>query len=71
MSLEKAIKFGKEKRKEYRGSKQFDATCRNHAGCPACEENRLYKFKIHEPIIDIDEEEEQLLTRYQYAHIIN
>lgn len=41
MSLDKAIKHGKEKRKPYYGSKAFDRTCRNHQGCQRCESNRL------------------------------
>jgi len=43
MSLDKAIEHGKEKRKEYRGSKNFDVSCRNHGGCPACAGSRRYK----------------------------
>lgn len=45
MGLEKAIKSGKEHRKPYRNSKEFDPMCRNHGGCPYCLNNRLYKFK--------------------------
>jgi hypothetical protein len=45
MSLDKAIKYGKEKRKPYRGAKAVDKTCRNHGGCPYCEEGRLHKGK--------------------------
>lgn len=30
MSLEKAIKYGKEKRKPYRGAKAVDGWCKNH-----------------------------------------
>ena len=45
MSLDKAIEHGKEKRKPYRGSKAFDPSCRNHGGCPWCEENRKHKFR--------------------------
>ena len=45
MALDKAIKSGKEHRKPYRGSKAIDATCRNHGGCPWCEENRKHKFR--------------------------
>lgn len=45
MSLDKAISHGKEKRKPYRGSKAIDGTCRNHGGCPWCEENRKHKFR--------------------------
>ena len=44
MSLDKAIKSGKEYRKPYHGSKSFDRTCRNHGGCPWCEENRQHKY---------------------------
>jgi hypothetical protein len=33
MSLEKAIIHGKEHRKQYRGSKRFDCSCRNHGSC--------------------------------------
>lgn len=43
MSMVKAIKHGKEHRKPYYGSKAIDKTCRNHGGCPWCEENRMYK----------------------------
>ena len=45
MSLDKAIKYGKEKRQEYRGSKSFDVTCRNHNSCAVCTDNRLYSIK--------------------------
>ena len=45
MSLKKAIKYGKEKRKPYYKSKAIDKSCRNHGGCTYCEQNRLYKFK--------------------------
>lgn len=43
MALDKAIQHGKEHRKSYFGSKAIDKTCRNHGGCPWCEENRKYK----------------------------
>lgn len=44
MSLDKAIKSGKEHRKPYRKSKAFDGTCRNHGGCPCCMKNRMYQI---------------------------
>lgn len=44
MSLKRAIASGKEHRKPYRGSKSFDKSCRNHGGCPWCEENRKIKY---------------------------
>lgn len=43
MSLDKAIKYGKEKRKEYTGAKAVDCTCRNHGSCEWCKRNRLYQ----------------------------
>lgn len=54
MSLDKAIEYGKEYREQYHGSKSFDRTCRNHGGCPWCEENR----KIRQLKIDEDTKEQ-------------
>lgn len=48
MSLDKAIKSGKEHRKPYYGSKSIDPSCRNHGGCAWCEANRKHKFIITE-----------------------
>lgn len=48
MSLDKAIKHGKEKRKEYKGAKAVDPYCRNHGGCSWCEKGRLHKNKKNE-----------------------
>ena len=45
MSLDKSIANGKEHRKPYRGSKAIDPTCRNHGGCPWCEENIKFRFR--------------------------
>ena len=45
MSLDKAIKHKKEKRKPYRKSKAIDSSCRNNKGCPWCEGNRKYQSK--------------------------
>ena len=45
MSLNKAIYYHKEYRKQYRKSKLFDHTCRNHGSCSYCLDNRLYKNK--------------------------
>lgn len=52
MSLDKAIKYGKEHRKPYRGAKAIDYTCRNHGSCEYCKDNRLHKFKKDELIIE-------------------
>ena len=43
MTLDKAINHKKEHRKQYHGSKAVDKSCRNHGGCPYCEENRRHK----------------------------
>jgi len=40
MTLNKSIKYGKEDREEYRGSKRFDRSCRNHGNCKLCSDNR-------------------------------
>lgn len=42
MSLDKAIKYCKEKRKPYYGCKSFDPACRNHGGCSYCERGRQH-----------------------------
>jgi hypothetical protein len=46
MSLDKAIKAGKEKRKVRRGSARFDSSCRNHGKCSYCEGNRTKAFRL-------------------------
>lgn len=48
MGLEKAIERGKEHRKKYYGTKAFDPSCRNHGGCPWCEDGRQHKHKKNE-----------------------
>lgn len=50
MSLDKAIKSGKEHREQYRGSKSIDPTCRNHGSCPYCSMKRRFKNKRKEYI---------------------
>lgn len=68
MSLDKAIAHGKEHRKPYRGSKAIDKTCRNHGGCPWCEENRKHKFRDRHPQEPGDEEpEEEQVKEASYA----
>lgn len=48
MSLNKAIKYKKEKRKSYRGAKSVSLECRNHGECVWCRNNRLHKNKKKE-----------------------
>lgn len=63
MSLDKAIQYGKERRKPYRGSKAIDPTCRNHGSCPVCEANRKHKFRDKHPrkLAELEEQEEQVV----------
>ena len=35
----------KRARQPYRGSRAFDATCRNHGGCDYCRDGRLHAQK--------------------------
>ena len=49
MSLDKAIKSGKEKRKPKRGSKAVDSSCDNHGSCPWCQGNRKHKNEKRKP----------------------
>jgi len=62
MSLDKAIRYGKEKRKPYYGSKAVDCSCRNHGSCSYCLSNRLHRHKkrgYNGGITDGGEEEEE------------
>ena len=53
MSLDKAIEHHKEHRKQYRGGKAIDKTCRNHGGCPCCLSNRIHKYLRQMPIDEV------------------
>ena len=48
MSLDKAIKHGKEHRKPYRGAKAVDPYCRNHGGDDWSLGDRIHKHKKKE-----------------------
>ena len=50
MSLDKAIKHGKEHRKEYHGAKAVDPMCRNNNACSYCSKGRQHKNKKREMI---------------------
>lgn len=58
MTLNKAIEHKKEHRKQYRGAKSVDTACRNHGGCPYCEENRLHKDKVSK------EKQQEMVKQY-------
>ena len=61
MSLDKAIKHRKEKRKPYRKSKAFDYSCRNHGSCGWCWGNRTYQARreLERTNQELDEFEEE------------
>lgn len=42
MAFDKAIKSGKEHRRQYYGPTKHDTSCRPGGGCPWCEGNRTY-----------------------------
>lgn len=61
MSLDKAITHGKEKRRQYYGSKSYDRTCRNHGSDDYARNNRLYQrkkeeYRIRDRLKDLDED---------------
>jgi hypothetical protein len=55
MSLDKSIEHGKEYRKQYRGAKAVDKTCRNHGGCPHCSAGRKHRELGQAPADGVDE----------------
>ena len=60
MSLDKAILYGKERRRPYTGAKAIDRTCRNHGGCGWCRDNLMYQNrreieKAKQKIKEVDE----------------
>lgn len=62
--LDKAIKYGKEKRKPYRDSRRFDRSCRHGGRCSYCSDNRqVAKRRAGK---DQTVEEEGLLAYYEY-----
>ena len=48
MSLDKAIQYGKEKRKPYTGAAFWDSGCRNNNRCSYCRNNRTFTNKRRE-----------------------
>ncbi len=52
MTLNKAIEHRKEHREQYRKSKLFDSTCRNHGSCPWCYGNRTAKWRSKRKVAD-------------------
>ena len=60
MSLDKAIEHGKEKRKQYHGSKAIDKQCRSHGSCDYCQKARKVKIKRREPVKEIEDEKDEV-----------
>lgn len=58
--LDKAIEHGHEHRKQYRGAKAIDRTCRNHGSDDWCIEDRIHKYRkrIESANAQIDEYEQ-------------
>lgn len=52
MSFHKAIKYGKEHRKPYRGAKSFDYSCHNHGSCPYCTNGRQHFDRKRRTVAD-------------------
>lgn len=48
MSLDKGIEYGKERRRQYNGSKRFDRSCRHGGNCDRCRRGRQYNGKKRE-----------------------
>jgi hypothetical protein len=48
MPLDKAIQYGKERRKPYYDSRRFDYTCRNNGKCSYCVSNRTHSNRRNE-----------------------
>lgn len=48
MSLDKGIEHGKERRKEYYGSRRFDRSCRHGGNCDYCRNGREHNGKKRE-----------------------
>lgn len=62
MGLDKAIEHHKEKRKQYRGAKACDKTCRNHGSDDWAKDNRLYRANKLLEKSEQDLEEMDLVT---------
>lgn len=52
MSFDKAIEYNKEHRKQYRGAKAVDKSCRNHGSDDWSFEDRIHKNKKRQRVID-------------------
>lgn len=46
------------KKRPYRKSRAFDASCRSHGGCPYCMSNRMHKY--HKRDVDAKQQQRDL-----------
>ncbi len=70
MSLEKAIRHGKERRKQFRGSRSFDSTCRNHGSCSWCAAGRKHSSRRREPAPDVIDRIEAEIQAASKEHLV-
>lgn len=71
MGLDKAIEHHKEKRKQYRGAKACDKTCRNHGSDDWAKDNRLYRANKLLEKSEQDLEEMDLVTEISKSEPVN
>lgn len=64
MSLDKSIKHGKERRKPYRKSKAFDASCRNNGSCSYCRDSRLHSYRKRVMSAESTKEDITMCSKY-------
>lgn len=55
MSFDKHYPNRKDKRKQHRGSKSFDRSCRPGGSCPWCADGRKHADKRREPVVTFDD----------------
>jgi len=60
MSLDKGVEYGKERRRDYQGSKRFDRSCRNHGSCDYCRLGREHNNSRRE------KSAKELFDEYKY-----
>lgn len=61
MSLAKAIKHGKEHRKEHRGAARYVRSCRCNGGCDYCKSNRMHSINKAKAKADYREESDDAI----------
>ena len=48
MNLDKETEFGKEKIEKFRGTRNFDVSCREHVSCSYCKHNNYHSNLLRE-----------------------